>query len=116
MNETEARARLTAERAEVVRLLADSQAAGEQDREAEVDSESGDVGDAAQPLSSEGMDDAIAGGLQDRLAAIDRALVRLDAGTYGSSVLSGHPIPEARLDADPAAELTVEEARAQERE
>jgi DnaK suppressor protein len=116
MDETEARARLTAERAEVARLLADSRSAGAQDREAELDSESGDVGDAAQPLSSEGMDDAIAAGLQDRLAAIDRALIRLDDGTYGRSVLSGDPIPDARLDADPAAELTVEEAREQEQE
>jgi DnaK suppressor protein len=58
------------------------------------------------------MDDAIADSLRDRLAALDRALKRLDDGTYGRSVRSGVPIPADRLEADPAAELTVEEARA----
>ena len=63
-------------------------------------------------LTAEGMDDSTADTLRDRLAAIDRALQRLDDGTYGRSVRSGLPIPDERLDADPAAELTVEEARA----
>ena len=60
------------------------------------------------------MDDAIAESLRDRLDAIDRALRRLDEGTYGRSVRSGVPIPDERLEADPAAELTVEEAKASE--
>jgi DnaK suppressor protein len=106
-----ARERLTAERAEVVQLLRDAMSAGEQDREVEVD-ETGDYADSAQPLTAQGMDDAIAEGFRARIAAIDRALRRLDNGTYGKSVLSGDPIPDGRLDADPAAELTVEEARA----
>ena len=46
----------------------------------------------------------------------DRALARLDDGSYGKSVASGEPIPDARLEADPAAELTIEEAREQESE
>jgi DnaK suppressor protein len=58
------------------------------------------------------MDDAIADSLRDRLATLDRALKRLDDGTYGRSVRSGLPIPDDRLEADPAAELTIEEARA----
>src|SRR2546427_401071 len=45
-----------------------------------------------------------------RLAAIDRAEQRLDAGTYGRSIRSGQLIPDERLEADPAAELTVDEA------
>jgi DnaK suppressor protein len=39
-------------------------------------------------------------------------MARLEAGTYGRSVRSGQPIPDERLEADPAAELTIEEARA----
>ena len=62
------------------------------------------------------MDDAITDSMRDRLAAIDRALKRLDDGSYGRSVRSGKPIPDERLEADPAAELTVEEARQAERE
>jgi DnaK suppressor protein len=110
-----ARSLLTAERDEVLGLLKDSEEAGRQDRQAEVDSESGDIEDAAQPLTAEGEDDAIAESLRNRLDAIERALQRLDAGTYGRSVRSGEPIPDERLEADPAAELTVEEARAAER-
>ncbi len=110
MDQDVARARLSAERAEVARLLKDTESAAMEDRAAE--DEPGDYADAAQPLTAQGMDDAISADLQDRLAAIDRALARLDDGTYGLSVRSGQPIPDERLDADPAAELTIEEARA----
>ncbi len=109
MDESVARQRLTAERAEVAQLLKDAESAGTQDRDSE--DEPGDYADAAQPLTAQGMDDAIAAGLRDRLDAIDRALKRLDDGTYGTSVRSGERIPDDRLDADPAAELTIEEAR-----
>ena len=47
--------------------------------------------------------------LRERLAAVERAEKRLRDGTYGLSVLSGEPIPDARLEARPTAELTVEE-------
>ena len=113
MDNEQARARLLSERAEVESLLRDTERAGRQDRETEVDSaETGDSADAAQPLAAEGQDDAIAESLRDRLAALDRALKRLDDGSYGRSVRSGVPIPPERLEADPAAELTIEEARA----
>jgi DnaK suppressor protein len=46
---------------------------------------------------------------QDELAAVERAEARLAAGTYGLSIESGLPIPDARLEASPTAELTVEE-------
>ncbi len=104
-----ARALVRAERAEVQRLLGDTEAAGQQDRAAE--NETGDIADRAQPLAAEGMDDALAASLRDRLAALDRAEQRLDNGTFGRSVRSGLPIPDERLEADPAAELTIEEAR-----
>jgi DnaK suppressor protein len=109
MDESVARQRLIAERADVAQLLKDAVSAGVQDRDSE--DEPGDYADAAQPLTAGGMDDALAEGFSDRIAAIDRALKRLDDGTYGTSVLSGGIIPDERLDADPAAELTVEEAR-----
>ena len=110
-----ARSLLIAERDEVQGLLKDAETAGWEDRQAELDSESGDIEDAAQPLTAEGQDDAIAESLRDRLDAIERALHRLDDGTYGRSIRSGEPIPDERLEADPAAELTIEEARAAER-
>lgn len=110
MDQQQARARLRAERAEVEVLLRDTENEGQQDRAAE-DDQPGDIADSAQPLTAEGMADSVAASLRDRLAAIDRALQRLDDGTYGRSVRSGRPIPDERLDADPAAELTVEEAQ-----
>jgi DnaK suppressor protein len=113
MDNEQARARLLAEHAEVTGLLRDTERAGQEDRETEVDAaQTGDSADAAQPLAAEGEDDAIAESLRDRLAALDRALKRLDDGSYGRSVRSGVPIPPERLEADPAAELTIEEARA----
>jgi DnaK suppressor protein len=108
MDEQRARALLEAERAEVLDLLKGAETAGQEDREAE--GETGDVADSAQPLTAEGEDDAIAESLQSRLEKLDRALARLANGTYGKSVRSGKPIPDDRLEADPAAELTVEEA------
>jgi DnaK suppressor protein len=72
------------------------------------------VADPATSLEAQGIDDAVAAGLRDRLAAVERALRRVDDGTYGRSIRSGVPIPDARLEADPSAELTVEEAAADE--
>jgi DnaK suppressor protein len=43
------------------------------------------------------------------LVEVDRALGKIEAGTYGVSELSGHPIPIERLRAVPWARLTAEE-------
>ena len=115
MDQDRARSLLITERDEVRSLLKDSETAGQADRVAEVESEAEDNADAALALTEEGEDDAIAESMRDRLDAIERALHRLDDGTYGRSIRSGEPIPDERLEADPAAELTVEEARAAER-
>jgi DnaK suppressor protein len=109
MDDERARTLLGAERARVEALLGDATTAGRDDREAA--NEGGDFGDPAERLTAEGTDDAVAAGLRDRLAALNRAERRLDEGTYGKSVRSGLPIPDDRLEADPAAELTTEEAR-----
>jgi DnaK suppressor protein len=111
MDESRARALLRAERAEVATLLRETEESASTDLQ--VSDSPRDFGDAGLPLTEEATDEAVAEGLRERLAAIDRALARIEAGTYGRSVLSGKPIPGPRLEADPAAELTVEEARAQ---
>ena len=100
-----ARSLLDAERAQVQQLLTDLGAARTDDHEAERD-----AAYPATPLAQQGVDDAVAAGLRDRLAALDRALQRVDDGSYGRSTRSGAPIPDERLEADPAAELTVQEA------
>src|SRR5947209_6230134 len=47
--------------------------------------------------------------LQNELSAVERAEARLEGGTYGVSIECGQTIPDARLEAVPAAERTVEE-------
>ncbi len=103
-----ARSLLTAERGHVKQQLGDVGSAQAGDHEAAA--ETGDIADPAQSLTAQGVDDAVAVALRDRLAATDRALQRVDEGTYGRSIRSGVPIPDERLEADPAAELTVHEA------
>jgi len=108
MDEERARALVGAERTRVEKLLADTTGAGLDDRAAA--NEPGDMSDPAQRLTAEQGDDAVAASLRERLDALERAEARIAAGTYGISVRSGLPIPDARLEADPAAELTVGEA------
>jgi DnaK suppressor protein len=100
---------LNAERSRVQGLLDELQGESELNREAVNDA--GDMSNASESLVAEGLDDAVVLGLTQRLDAIDRAEQRLVAGTYGRSTLSGDVIPDDRLEADPAAELTVDEAR-----
>ena len=108
MDDEQARALLQEERAKVQRLLGRADAVGQADRQA-VDQDAGSS-DAAELLTSQGTDDALTADLEDRLATLDRAEQRLNAGTFGRSIRSGQIIPDERLEADPAAELTVEEA------
>jgi DnaK suppressor protein len=50
-----------------------------------------------------------------RLARVDRALKKLDEGTYGLSDLSGQPIPRERLEAIPEALYTLSEEQRREK-
>ena len=47
-----------------------------------------------------------------RLAQVDRALKKIEEGSYGLSDVSGHPIPKERLDAIPEATNTLTEQAA----
>ena len=50
-----------------------------------------------------------------RLAQVERALKKIEEGSYGVSDVSGHPIPKERLDAIPEAINTLSEQQAGER-
>lgn len=52
---------------------------------------------------------ALSAAARQTVADIDAALARLQAGTYGYSVISGRPIPRERLEAIPWATVLVEE-------
>jgi DnaK suppressor protein len=72
--------------------------------------EQGDSGDdGSQALYQQEFDVGRGQDLQEQLAAVERAEARLADGTYGRSVETGAPIPDARLEALPTAERTVEE-------
>lgn len=74
-----------------------------------------DYGDAARDLEARERDSGRIEDLREELAAVDRAEARLAEGAYGTSVESGEPIPDARLERLPTAERTVEEQRRFER-
>jgi DnaK suppressor protein len=111
MEDSKAKKLLSAERKRVEGLLKGIDVAGVNDRTA-ADQE-GEMYDSAEPLTTEGTDDAVRAELEERLDAVGRAEQRLEAGTYGLSVRSGQAIPDNRLEADPTTELTVEEAEEQ---
>jgi len=50
-----------------------------------------------------------------RLAQVERALKKIEEGSYGVSDVSGHPIPKDRLEAMPEAINTLTEQQAGER-
>lgn len=103
------REQLISERDRVRTLIAEAGLSGGSDRESE-DLRGGGQDDTAGSLTSELTNDAILASLRDRLGALDAADIRIVEGTYGRSLRSGRPIPLGRLEADPAATLTVEEA------
>ena len=111
MDQASAQALLDQERARLERLLAAG--SGEADA-ADVD-DVGDEVDNANRRNAEETGAALDQLVRDRWAALQRAEARLEAGIYGRSVRSGRPIPDERLEADPLAELTVEEEATAER-
>ena len=68
-----------------------------------------DPANLASDLYQDELDEGLADDLREELAAVERAEARLAAGTYGRSIESGEPIPDARLEALPTAERTAEE-------
>ena len=58
-----------------------------------------DPGNRASELYQDELDEALAEGLREELAAVERAEARLAAGTFGLSIESGKPIPDERLEA-----------------
>ncbi|HWI46034.1 MAG TPA: TraR/DksA C4-type zinc finger protein, partial [Rubrobacter sp.] len=75
-----------------------------------------DFGDMSQDMFTREMDASIWEQAERRLGEVDRALQKIDEGTYGLSDDSGEPIPRGRLEAVPEAIRTVEEQQRFEQE
>jgi DnaK suppressor protein len=104
MDTEQARELLATERARIERALASALApAGDEEGHAD------DSGDVAPTVLAEEIDEGVASSLREELAALERAEARLAEGSYGISVESGEPIPDARLQSIPWAERTAEE-------
>jgi RNA polymerase-binding transcription factor DksA len=63
--------------------------------------------DSGQVTAERGEVEALSGQLSETLQDIEDALAKFDAGTYGACESCGQPIPEARLEAMPAARLCI---------
>ena len=70
--------------------------------------------DDAQKLDLLEIDGEVVARSQQRLAQIERALQKIEDGTYGLSDASGAPIPRERLEAMPEAVYTLSELKARE--
>jgi DnaK suppressor protein len=76
--------------------------------------EARELEDDAQQMAQSEVEGALDAVEAQRLRAIERALAKIDEGTYGLSDLSGDPIPKPRLEAMPEAVLTIQEEEARE--
>ena len=63
--------------------------------------------DSSQVTAERGEIEALAGTLSETLRDIEDALAKFDAGTYGECESCHQRIPEARLEAMPAARLCI---------
>jgi DnaK suppressor protein len=68
-----------------------------------------DSGDMSQSLFTREVDATVERQVERRLENVERALQKMEEGTYGLSDESGEPIPRGRLEAVPEATRTVEE-------
>ncbi|MDQ6749572.1 MAG: TraR/DksA family transcriptional regulator [Actinomycetota bacterium] len=96
---------LNAERARIEQALTEFERGGDEEL-SHVDQH---VADEGSELFEQERDAGLADRLREELAAVQRAEERVASGTFGFSIESGDPIPDARLEAMPTAERTVEE-------
>ncbi len=103
------RQRLQELRGELTRLR-DGLEGDQQNRaEDEGDMTEHDSGDMSQSLFTREVDATVEDQVERRLQHVERALQKIEEGTYGFSDESGEPIPRGRLAAVPEAVRTVDE-------
>jgi DnaK suppressor protein len=89
----------------------DERQRSEEERDTQLDS-----GDMSQEMFTREMDATIGEQVERRLKDVDRALQKIEEGTYGLCDDTGEPIPKGRLEAVPEAIRTVEAQQRYERE
>jgi DnaK suppressor protein len=115
---TDQRERLQAELADVRAQFADieesSFSADQSDLSGEVAFDE-EYADAGSTTFEREKDLSISNNLRDLMEKIERALNRIDAGTYGLCERCGNPIEKARMKALPYAALCLADKQAEER-
>jgi DnaK suppressor protein len=107
---TRQKRRLTELRQQILRVRR-----GEESAEASANAETRDQAreyeDDAQKLATLELEGNLEAADDDRLSNIERALQKIEDGTYGLSDASGAPIPMERLEAAPEALYTLAEQK-----
>jgi DnaK suppressor protein len=107
----EFRAALDAERERIAGAIASLQDGGRRT----VDEDGGEPGgvgaDSASVTFDRELDEGLGEGASQTLAQIDRALARLEDGSYGTCERCGEPISAERLQARPWATLCIDDQR-----
>ena len=68
-----------------------------------------DSGDMSQSLFTREMDATVGQAMEGRVSVVERALQKIEEGTYGLSDVSGEPIARGRLEVVPEAIYKVDE-------
>ena len=110
------RERLLQLRGELVRMIEGLEEDQRYRAEEEEDFTQHDSGDRSQSLFTREMDATVGQTLERRLQNVERALQKIEEGTYGTCEDTGEPIPRGRLEAVPEAIYTVEAQQRHERE
>lgn len=108
--------RLQSLREELLRIMRVAEEDERTRTEQDADFTEHDAGDMSRDIFDREVDATIVEQVEQRLAIVERALQKIEEGTYGLSDVSGEPIPRGRLEAVPEAIRTVEEQQRFERE
>ncbi len=80
----------------------------DQDRSENQADETSDAGDLGREMHTRQLDETVSGQMDSRLENVERALKKIEEGSYGICDDTGEWIPKGRLEAVPEAVTTVE--------
>jgi DnaK suppressor protein len=80
----------------------------DQDRGEDQAYETSDAGDLGREMHTRQLDETVGGQVDSRLENVERALQKIEEGSYGICDDTGEEIPKGRLEAVPEAVTTVE--------
>jgi DnaK suppressor protein len=109
------RERLLERKAELERMRGEAQEVARERSQEQQDTQF-DSGDQSQYLFEREVDATLGQQFYRELEGVNRALEKIEEGTYGLSDDTGEPIPKGRLEAIPEAIYTIEGQERRERE